>query len=57
MKDRKTLPFVCRFEGTTARKSEQRIPHFSNSAKRVNTNRQMNRQQSATLSNNLEALC
>jgi len=51
------LPFVCRFEDATARKSKQRTPHVSNAAEPVNAKRRMRRQQSATPTNNMEALC
>jgi len=51
------LPFVCRFEGATDRKSKQRTPRVGNAAEPVNAKRRMSRQQSATPSNNLEALC
>jgi hypothetical protein len=33
------LPFVCRFEDATARKSKQRTPHISNAAESVNAKR------------------
>jgi hypothetical protein len=39
MKDCEILPFVCRFEDATARKSKQRTPHLNNAAKLVKARR------------------
>jgi hypothetical protein len=53
----KRLPFVCRLKDAKAGKSKQNVIEISNTEESVKATRLMNRQQSATPSNNLEALC
>jgi hypothetical protein len=51
------LPFVCRLKDAKAGQSKQNIIEISNTEESVKATRRMNRQQSATPSNNMEALC
>jgi hypothetical protein len=52
-----SLPFVCRLEDATTRKTKQSLTQFGNVVKPVNAKGRMKQQQSATAGNCVEALC
>jgi hypothetical protein len=52
-----SLPFVCRLEDATKHKPKQNLTQCGKIAKPVNARRRMKRQQSATASKHMAALC